>query len=271
MTTTAPSVKLYVVFHQKLFKELLRDLPVADRDSVVLWGVNEHIPKELPDIEGDPDVVGYNLVLEHTLKTYDPYWQAAAYCQTSCIFTVYQEKLHESTDYIGMAQYDMKMRPDTISHIREKTARHPDVKFIFYELFQPMHQALQIGHEAYDGVLADYNTFFGTTWTWKQILSHPRVSAFCPLLHTFVMPKEIYARMIGWSHAYFCRIRETGAYPTKASQAEYSERVFAVFLALEMFNENVVAEKLHLDHIWPLYHDKVPFAGYKELVAEPIL
>jgi len=35
-----------------------------------------------------------------------------------------------------------------------------------------------------------------------------------------------------------------------------------------MFDQNVVAEKLHLDHIWPLYHDKVPFAGYKEL-AKP--
>ena len=267
MTTTAPSVKLFVIFHQKLFRELLRDLPVTDRDSVVLWGVNERIAKELPDTENDPDFVGYRLVLEHKLPKYEPYWQRMAYCQTSCIFAVYQEKLHETADYVGMGQYDMKMRADTISHIREKAERHPNIRWIFYELSQPLHQALQIGREAYDGVLADYNSFFGTTWTWATIMRHPRVSGFCPLLHTFVMPREIYARMVSWSYAYFSKLRESGSYPTNASQAEFSERVLGFFLALEMFDQNVVAEKLHLDHQWPHFHDQVPFAGYKELAV----
>jgi len=262
------TVAFYVVFHEKVFRELLRDLPVADRDSVTLWGVNENIRKGFPDTENDPDFVGYRLALEYTLPTYDPYYQEMAYCQTSCIFAVYQEKLHESADYVGFGQYDMQLRPDTISHIREKTERHPNIKWVFYELSHPLHQALQIGHEAWDGVLADYNEFFGTTWTWATIMRHPRVSGFCPLLHTFVMPREMYARMVSWSYAYFSKIRESGAYPTKASQAEFSERVFGLFLALEMFDQNVVAEKLHLDHIWPRFHDQVPFAGYKEL-AKP--
>lgn len=265
----APTVTLFVVFHQKVFRDLLRDLPVADRSSVVLYGVNEKIAKELPDTENDPDFVGYRLVLEPTLKTYDPYWQAASYCQTSCIQIVHSEGLHLGADYVGMAQYDMQLRPDTISHIREKVARHPGVRWIFYELAQPLAQALQIGHEAWDGVLADYNAFFGTSWSWQHILRHPRVAAFCPLLHTFVMPCEMYDRMISWTRSYFSRIRETRAYPTRASQAEFSERVFGLFFALEMFNADVVAEKMHLDHKWPMYHDQVPFAGYKERVAEP--
>ena len=263
----APTVKLFIVFHERLFRELLRDLPVADRDSVVLWGVNERIAKELPDTENDPDFINYRITLEYTLPTYDPYFQKMGYCQTSAILGVHAEGLHKSVDYVGFGQYDMQLRPDTISHIREKTERHPNVQWLFYELAQPLHQALQIGREAYDGVLADYNMFFGTALTWPVIMRHPRVSGFCPLLHTFVMPNEMYDRMIAWTRSYLFRIRETGAYPTNASQAELSERIFGLFIALEMFNENVVAEKLHLDHRWPHFHDQVPFAGYKELAV----
>lgn len=264
----APNIVMFVVFHQKVFRELLRDLPVADRASVVLYGVNERIPKQLPDTEGDPDFLGYKIVLEPTLRTYDPYWQPA-YCQTSAILTVHSEKLHAGADYVSFAQYDMKMQANTISHMRDKIARHPRVRWVFYELSQPLGQALQIGHEAWDGVLAHYNSYFGTRWGWPEILRHPRVAAFCPLLHTFAIPAEMYERMIGWTRAYLHGIRESRAYPTRASQAEFSERLFAFFISLEMFSDDVVAEKLQLEHVWPKYHDQVPFAGYKERAPEP--
>lgn len=260
---------IFNVFHQRLFPELLRFVPEAERGDVVQYGVNEAIPKELPATDGsDPNFAGFPILLEYKLPKYFPWLQERGYCQTSGMYHVYKNELDADLDYIGWSQYDMQYRWNTLSHIRETIAgaASKGQTPVFYELAQPMSQALSFGKTNWNFVLDSYNAYFGTSWTLPAILAHPRVSTFCPLVHTFVIPREMFRRMMGWMCDYLDSIQAPGAYPSIVSQAEFAERIHGLFLGLELAREEVTTVKMLLKHEWPSYHNQCPFAGYKTLV-----
>ena len=266
---------IFNVFHQKLFPELLRFVPEADRGDVVQYGVNETIPKELPATDGsNPDFAGFPIVLEYKLPKYFPWLQERGYCQTSGMYHVYKNEMAAGLDYIGWSQYDMQYRWDTLSNISETVAAGSGSASvpIFYELAQPMSQALSFGNgngkTDWASVINSYNAYFGTSWTLPEILAHPRVSTFCPLVHTFAIPREMFQRMMGWMCDYLDGIQAPGAYPSNISQAEFAERIHGLFLGLELARNDVTVTtvKMRLQHQWPSYHNQCPFAGYKTRV-----
>jgi hypothetical protein len=254
--------KIYTVWHQRIFPELLADVPEDDKSSIVMFGVNESIPKEV----NEDDCKRFNVVFEYQLPRYEMVWQAQGYCQTSCmIHVLLNPELHMGLDYIGFAQYDMKYSASTIQNIRDVVAANPGRQIIFHELTLPVVQALGYS-TGWDQVLEHYNSFFGTRWTFPDIVKHPRCPEL-PVVHTFVIPTLMFIKMMEWMYAYLRSVR-AGVYPTNISQAEFAERIHGLFLVLECIsNPDTIMQPFLIEHKWPYYHDQVPFDGYKCITA----
>ena len=82
------NLTIYNVWHERVFPELLREVPFEDRPHVVLLGVNARIEKEIPDVDNNPDFKGFRLEMEYDLPNYTPVWQDLAYCQTSLMLSL---------------------------------------------------------------------------------------------------------------------------------------------------------------------------------------
>ena len=93
----------------------------------------------------------------------------------------------------------------------------------------------------------------------KELLDNVQL----PLLHTFVIPVEMFERMMAWI-SHYMEHGLVNKYPGTLSQSELSERLFAIFIGIEYTLHNVVYKELNMPHMWPMYHNKVPFAGYKQ-------
>ena len=237
-------IKIFNIFHEKVFDELIEIIPPEQRDIVVMYGVNENIKKQSP---GD--------LLEYNLPIYEPKWQAQGYCQTSCLWHVYKNKLHKDLDYIGFCQYDMKFEKDTIDILLKEMNENT----IFYSYMFKGGQAFG-GHVNWDLIFEEYSKFHGKDVK-KEFLQNVEV----PLLHTFVIPAEMFERMMDWVSHYM----DNGLvhnYPGPMSQSELSERIFSLFLGVEYATKNLVYKELHMPHMWPMYHNKVPFANYKQKI-----
>lgn len=253
---------IYSVWHQRLFREMMRDVPEDQRHQITVYGVNEKIEKEFPDFE-DPDFRGYKIMLEYQLPIYEPIWQRKVYCQTSCLMHLFTNRipLSESMDYIGWCQYDMKIDKDTLTHVHETVAAQPGKQLIFHEMTLSIPEALG-GQTGWHHVLSHYNTFFNKQWTWDSIMAHPRIPLKLPLVHTFIIPVSMFQKMMSWMSTYLRLIEETG-YPSNISQAEFGERLHGLFLALELEDDNTIMLPCKIRHIWPDLHNQVPWENYK--------
>jgi hypothetical protein len=254
-------VRIFTVWHQRVFPELLADVPEEDRDAVVLYGVNENIAK-------DPVDVPMRVIYEYKLLHYEPVWQAQGYCQTSCMIHALLNGFYNDVDYIGFAQYDMKWSAKTVRHIKDTVSANQDKQYIFHELTLPVAQALGYSR-GWDHVLEHYNSYFGTKWTFPQILARADLPKL-PVVHTFVIPTVMFIKMMEWIYAYLRLVQRT-VYPSNISQAEFAERIHGLFLVLEcLANRDVVMTPFQIEHKWPYYHDQVPFEGYKCLAAQTL-
>ena len=237
------NLKIFNIWHEKIFDELLNNVPWDDRDDIIMYGVNENIPK-----------ISLGDLLEYELKIYNPKLQALGFCQTSCLYHVYKNKLYEGLDYIGFCQYDMKFEKDTISDIK-----NTDAETIFHDLTLSCTKALEDHSTDWDSVFDSYSSFFN-----EKIKKEDIIDIHLPLLHTFVIPVKMFVRMMDWMSHY---IENELIYPTRMSRAEFYERIHGIFLAIECYkNPNIKLKPLKLNHIWPHYHNLVPFVGYKQLV-----
>lgn len=259
-------IKIFNVWHHRLFKDLLSDVPADERSAVVLYGVNQKYPKEYDD-----SLTAFPMVYEYHLPFYDPIWQDRNYCQTSCFMHVFHNKyLYDGADYIGFMQYDMKVAPDALQTIRDELSvsqsRGQDV--VFYENTVPLRVALSEVPCLATHALQHYNVFFGTAYTIEGIINDARCQLL-PVVHTYVMRVTTFQRMMEWMTVYLKEVEAMAPnYPfSYISQAEYAERVHGLFLALETLRHDIQFRCLKglIDHIWPHYHNQVEFDRYKKL------
>ncbi len=259
-----PSMMLYNIFHHKLFDAMYDACPEILSD-VTFFGVNQKYPKLYNEAKG------YRIVWEWDLPHYRPEMQADGYCQTSALYHVYQNKLHLPYDYIGCLQYDMKFRSGAKKSFAteiEECTKLGLAKPFFYSLKGNLHlwcNGLLVPYTDHTSktCLAHYNKFHGTSWTVDDLVRKGILNNFI-LLHTFVIPRETFARMMAWMSDYIATEFIEFQRQIDVSTAEFLERVHALFLAIEIANNNHPMIEMPIEHIWPMLHDQTEWHDYKK-------
>lgn len=262
-------IRIFNVWHHRLFPELLEEVPMDHRKDVVLYGVNDQIEKEYDPIA----VQTFPVLFEYHLPKYESVWQAKNYCQSSCLYHVYshqQELLFQgqnaSPRYVGFMQYDMKIASHAFDWLAEAihTADAQGEEIIFHENTIHLYEAV-IHHEPclLTHALPHYNRFFETSVTADDLMHDIRCHRL-PMVHTFIIPIDMFQRMMAWLTVYMKDLEAASEYPFRSSQADYLERVHALFLALECKRPNVQMAHLNdvITHVWPMYHKQVKFENY---------
>lgn len=289
------SAKLYTIFHNKFFDELYVD---ADRKNIVLFDVNENYVKDYSTDKGYEIVKEYKLPEYDPKLQQLGYCQTSA-----MVHVFLNSFLYKELTYVGFIQYDMKCYADTISMIEgyinrtSKNKTSTDDEIIF-EIESPQkltkvndfqsfssetkEKQINIGKKEYIfhsqllpvehldsvrgfwvSILAKYNAFFGTTWTRDSVLANER-TRWLPILHTFCIPVPMFERMMSWfTKQLIPYLNQIPSNSLGMDRASFIERCHALFLCLELASPNVSLIPLHIDHIWPRYHQQTAWNNYK--------
>jgi hypothetical protein len=256
-------VRVYNIWHNKLFSQLYEELPKEEFPNLVMFGVNEKYEK-LYDSS-----LPYNIEYEYNLPYYNPKLQQHGYCQTTCMYHIFKTGSYKDLDYIGFIQYDMKVGSNFFQEIRDLGSKGQEV--IFHEqtehIYQSAHWAQGLMHPYPGSALEHYNKHFGTNITLQEIARNEHCHKV-PLVHTFVIPVRMFEKMMSWICEYVDYLESIHpTYPSNVSQSELLERCHGMFLALErMLNPGILMYPMNVKHIWPLYHDMTDYKNYKTIV-----
>jgi len=225
-----------------------------------MYDVNQNYSKDY-NIEK-----AYKIVREYELNHYNNLYQNTNYCQTSCLYHVFKNKLYLNMDYIGFIQYDMELASNFIYDIEEKIAKSVNNDVYFYSLAVANKVEVSYICKPYNNsILEKYNNYFYTNHTYDSIKANNNSDKFI-CLHTFVIPTKTFIKMMTW----YCSIEDwlhsnyiTGIYCE--SMSEVTEEIFGLFLLLQMIeNDSIQLETLKLHHEWPNLHNETSFNNYKE-------
>jgi hypothetical protein len=117
-----------------------------------------------------------------------------------------------------------------------------------------------------NSVLEQYNKYFNTNYVLEDLL---RYNSTCKviLLHTFVIPKEMFDKMMGWFiHIFDWLHQNVENKYYRSDRASFTEKMFALFLYIEqMQNESIQLMEMDVHHIWPLLHNQTIWEDYKKV------
>lgn len=245
-----PKIKLFVIFHDKLFRILYRDLK-RYRNNVFFIGVKRRIS------DASRIINKYNVLYQQDLKIQKPELEKYKYFETSTILHAYYNRLHEGCEYVGFAQYDMEIGDKAFRVIEKAVAGNPGIKFIFYSAKVPFENE-RIGFFCgnsvpYDFIIDSYNRHFGTGYTAEGIRSDKSIAEDLILYSTFVIPTAMFEKIMGWISKFVYELHEyTSRFPPgvlKGRIASIAERSYGLALALESLDCNVRLEKTPITHI----------------------
>ena len=251
-------INIFNIWHNKLFDKCYAKLDEYSLKKITMFDVNQKYSKEYNKEKK------YNIISEYKLEHYNSLYQDTNYCQTSCLYHVFKNKLYTKTNYIGFIQYDMELASDFIYDIEQKINSYENDTY-FYSLTSTGKLEVTYLYKPYDNsILENYNNYFNTSHTYDFIKAHKKSNNFI-CLHTFVIPTKTFIKMMTW----FCSITDwlhknyiNGLYPE--SMSEVSEGIFGLFLLLQMIeNDNIQLKELKLHHEWPNLHNDTNFINYK--------
>ena len=202
------SLEIFVVFHKTLFDECYAELTDEEFDCLTFVAVNESIPKVY-------DTAKYKkLINEWELPVYDPYYQKNGYNENSVLKHLYEND-RVVTDYVGLAQYDMKFPAESISLIRKNL--RPDL--CISTLLLDYGTAFQASYacsskESCIGRIQDYYSAFAGI--------PPTTHDFYPLLNSYIIHRDVYNRAMKFAKYMF-----TVFSPSDGNMGGIFERVFA--------------------------------------------
>lgn len=178
------NVKLFVVFHAKIFDECYEHIPQEYLDKYFVFvAVNENIPKEYTPNK-------YNVINEWDLNIYEPSFQKLGYKENSVIFHIYMNNLHKDLDYIGFFQYDEYFNKNAIEDILN------NIKPNTY-LCLPLYNYIFMTHNLWnepiilDYIIRSYITYFNAPFIIDMKEKYP-------LFNTYIIPTKIYNKIIPW-------------------------------------------------------------------------
>lgn len=238
-TKEMPRLKIFVVFHKKLFSSLYKGLK-RHRNDVVFVGVKHRIPKVLQRVHR------YNIIYESDFKNYNPKLQARGYRETSVLYHVYINKLYADLDYIGFAQYDMAVNDDVFKVMIHNINTHNRKKHIFYTLKLPVDNewgGLFISKIPYDHMINSYNRYFHTNFTADEIRNNKAISENLILLSTFIIPVGMFEKIMGWISVLIDEIYPWANLPPYPKHSGHlggiTERAYGLALAIELLNHDI--------------------------------
>ena len=261
INTSNKEITIYNIWHNKLFDHCYKNLDNYSLDKITMYDVNQKYSKEYNKEKK------YNIVSEYKLDNYNSLYQATNYCQTSCLYHVFKNKLYTKTNYIGFIQYDMELESDFIYDMEQKINSSENNTY-FYSLTVANKIDVSYICKPYDNsILEKYNNYFNTSHTYESIKGHHKADKFI-CLHTFVIPTKTFINMMTW----YCTITDwlhknyiNGLY--SESMSEVTEEIFGLFLLLQLIeNDNIQLEELKLHHEWPNLHNNTNFINYKDTV-----
>lgn len=257
-------VSIYNVWHHKLFDDMYIDLDNATLQKIVMYGVNASYPKEY-NVNKQ-----YNILYEYDLPMFNGLLQDEGYCQTSAFYHIFLNKLHANSKCVGFIQYDMKIGKNMIEEIELSIAENGN-NVIFYHLHNEASYIFQtdIGShglcQPYDNsVLEQYNKYFNTNYTLDALLMHNDKCKVI-LLHTFVISKEMFAKMMRWFNNIFdwLHVNVQNKY-YQSDRASFTEKMFALFLYIEQIEQPTIKlVEMSIEHIWPMLHNQTSWINYK--------
>jgi GR25 family glycosyltransferase involved in LPS biosynthesis len=259
-------VSIYNVWHHKLFDDMYIDLDEETLRKITMYGVNSKYPKEYTASKQ------YNILYEYDLPIFNGLLQEDGYCQTSAFYHTFLNNLHENSKYIGFIQYDMKIGKNMFKDIELSIAEHGD-KLLFYHLAKDALYMFKNDYgshglcQPYDNsVLEQYNQYFNTNYTLDTLLTYNDTCKVI-LLHTFVITKEMFAKMMRWFNSIFdwLHVNVQNKY-YKSDRASFTEKMFALFLYIEQIeNPTMKLLEMSIEHIWPMLHNQTSWENYKNV------
>jgi hypothetical protein len=244
---------------------MYKELDTDTLKKIIMYGVNVNIPKEYNRNRG------YNILYEYDLHEYNESLQRNGYCQTSAFYHVYKHALHKDSKYVGFIQYDMRVGKSAIEQIEKRLDETPNT--IFYHLVKDAQYMFSDDFGSYglcvpysNSVLEQYNQYFNTNYVLEDLLKYNSTCKVI-LLHTFVIPKEMFDKMMGWFIHIFDWLHhnvENKYY--RSDRASFTEKMFALFLYIEqMQNESIQLMEMDVHHVWPLLHNQTIWEDYKKV------
>lgn len=237
--------KVFVVFHSNLYDELYESLTPKDKSKLVMYGVNKKYPKKY-----NPS---HSPIFEYDLPEYRSDFQENGFNEASSLYHVLKNRLHEGTTHIGFAQYDMRFHKDTMQHIQTTINADPKSEHIFYIFgfnlkVQPIVGALQMFNTPHQNAIQNYNTFFGTKFTFQDLVNAPVVI----MNNTFVISTRMYEKMMSWMLQYMnpkLNLNHLGYY---GNYGNIIEALTGMFLAFE-YLQGAKLHTMKVEHVWPHY------------------
>ena len=251
-------LNIYNIWHNKLFDKCYDELDEYSLNKIVMYDVNSSYTKCYNTNKK------YNIIREYELDNYDELLQKTNYCQTSCLYHIFINKLYEKLDYIGFIQYDMILYKNFIYDIEDKINKNKTNKDVyFYSLCVANKIEVSYICKPYENsILEKYNMHFNTSHSYGSIKD---LSNNFICLHTFVIPIKTFVKMMTWYcsiHSWLNNNYLNNLYPESIS--EITEEVFGLFLLLQMIEDDtIILEKLNLYHEWPNLHNQTEFNNYK--------
>jgi hypothetical protein len=255
------NLKVFTVFHRAIDERLVfvPFHPFEIEKYFTFYGVNEAIPEKLivkrdgRQCQPGPDVP--NLILEYQLNWYDGTLQARGFMETSGYVHLLKNRIHESLDYIGVTQYDMRWTDPAASLLCRLAAEPVGKRNTVYGLiYGPIlvspgmfHPLAFSDNYNWTFLLKSYNKFFKRDWDARVLDNKPLT-----LCQSYLLPKQQFADLAEWL-AVLCQ----EVYPW-ANQPPYqthwgvlggfTERAESLFIAARLEEGQIAVDLLPLDH-----------------------
>ena len=262
--------QIFNIWHNKLFDKCYDKLDNYSLNKITMYDVNQKYQKVYNREKN------YKITKEYELDYYNSLYQETNYCQTSCLYHVFKNKLYTNNlfhneDYIGFIQYDMELASDFIYDIEEKINQTRNDIYFFSLIVGSKVEVKHICNPYVNSILEKYNDFFNTNHSYDTIRNHKRAKYFI-CLHTFVIPTKTFIKMMTW----YCTITDwlhsnyiNGIYIE--SMSEVTEEIFGLFLLLQIIeNDDIQLQELKLHHEWPNLHNETEWINYKVRMPEII-
>ena len=231
--------KLFVVYHKYVLTETH-----DDDERIAFVKCNPRFQDEF----GRPDLI------EADLSVYNPKLQSqeTPYHAASFLYHAYKNRLHEGLDYIGFAEYDLKLQPDIADHLDMLTSVHHEQRVIVplsyrwpLEFLASQVNILAASRQCVSTIVHDYNEFWGTRWSIQELLE--RNPTICTQ-QSFFCDIASYERLM----RFISHVVEQGLAERKGSRPRPStlmERYIGIALYLDAQEEHVHIEPLPQIHL----------------------
>jgi hypothetical protein len=228
-----PPFRFYIIFHKFLTPIAYEKLsPHYLQKYCRFIGVNASIEKHV-----EPSF--YPLLFEEQqLPNYNPFLQHNKFCESSVFIHTYRnaQLLLDPYEFVGFLQYDMVLEDKMFETIENtlKDLPNPEKKFFFHFAENSARHLLQvIDNEGWTVVIDMYNKFFSTNHTLEEVLN-----ANIPLYHTYLIPKQIFRKMMGFAEMVIPHLFGMLGFDTH-HMPYHLERLHGIFLALQTMDGHI--------------------------------